>query len=73
MGSLVRVTIASESAYETNCSLLASAIYIRVSATSGFTSAETPAMARPRHQLSLDFSRSQHTVTRTPTATPASR
>ena len=32
MGSLVRVTIASESAYETNCSLLASAIYIRVSA-----------------------------------------
>ena len=70
MGSLVRVTIASESAYETNCSLQASAIYIRVSATSGFTSAETPTMARPWHQLSLGFSRSQHTVIGTSTATP---
>ena len=70
MGSLVRVTIASESAYETNCSLLASAIYIRVSATSRFTSAETPTTARPRHQLSLGFPRSQPTITGTSTATP---
>ena len=70
MGSLAWVTIASESAYETP---RASAIYIRVSATSGFTSAETPMMARPQHQLSLGFSRSQHIVTSTPTATPASR
>ena len=73
MGSLARVTIASESAYEINCSLRASAIYIRVSTISGFMSAETPTMAQPRHQLSLGFSRGQHTVTSTPTATPASR
>ena len=70
MGSQVRVTIALESAYETNYSLQASAIYFRVSATPGFTSAEPPTMARPRHQLSLGFSRSQHTVTGTSTATP---
>ena len=70
MGSQVRVTIASESVYRTNCSLQASAIYFRVLATSGFTFAEPPTMARPRHQLSLDFSRSQHTVTGTSTATP---
>ena len=73
MGSLVRVTIASESVYEINCSLQASAIYIRVSAISGFTSAETPTMVRPRPRLSLGFSRSQYTVTRTPTATSALR
>ena len=70
MESLVRVTIASESAYETNCSLQALAIYFRVSATSGFTSAKPPTMARPRHQLSLDFPCSQHTVTGMSTATP---
>ena len=70
MGSLVRVIIVSESAYKINRSLQASVIYIRVSATSGFTSAETPTMARPRHQLSLGFSRSQHTVTDTSTTTP---
>ena len=70
MGGQVRVTIASESAYEANCSLQASAIYFRVSATSRFTSGEPPTMARPRHQLSLGFSRSQHTVTGMSTATP---
>ena len=70
MRSLVRVTIASESAYETNCSLQASVIYFRVSATLGFMSVKPPTMARPRHQLSLDFSRSQYTVTGTSTATP---
>ena len=70
MGSQVRVTIASESAYEANCSLQASAIYFRVSATSGFTSVEPPTMGRPWHQLSLGFPRSQPTVTGTSTATP---
>ena len=70
MGSQVWVTIASESAYETNCSLQASAFYFRVSATLGFTPAEPPTMARPRHQLSLGFPRSQPTVTSTSTATP---
>jgi len=70
VGSQVRVTIASESAHGTNCSPRALAIYFRVSATSGFTSAKPPTMARPRHQLSLGFSRSQHTVTGTSTATP---
>ena len=70
MGSQVRVTIASKSAYKPNRSLRAAAIYFRVSATPGFTSAEPPTMARPRHQLSLGFSRSQHTVTGTPIATP---
>ena len=73
MGSQVRVTIASESAYETNCSLQALAIYFRVSATSGFALAEPPTMARPRHQLSLGLSRRQHTVASTPTAAPALR
>ena len=70
MVSEVRVTIASESAYGANCSLQASAIYFRVSATSGFMPAEPPMMARPQHQLSLDFSCRQHTVTGTSTATP---
>ena len=70
MGSQVRVTIASESACKPNRSLRAAAIYFRVSTTSRFTSAEPPTMARPRHQLSLGFSRSQHTVTGTSTATP---
>ena len=73
MGSQVRVTIALESAYRTNCSLQASAIYFRVSATSGFTSAEPPTMARPRHQLSLGFSRSQHTVTGMSSAMPCAK
>ena len=70
MRTQVRVTIPSESVYRTNCSLHASAIYFRVSATSGFAPAEPPTMARPRHQLSLGFSRSQHTVTGASTATP---
>ena len=70
MGSQVRVTIASESAYETNCSLQASAIYFRVSATSGFVPTEPPTMAQPRHQLSLDSSRGQHTATSMSPARP---
>ena len=70
MGGQVWVTIASKSVYDTNYSLQASAIHFRVSATLGFTSAEPPTMARPRHQLSLGFSRSQHTVTGMSTATP---
>ena len=70
MGSQVRVTIASESACKPNRSLRAAAIYFRVSPTSRFMSAEPPTMARPRHPLSLGFSRSQHTVTGASTATP---
>ena len=70
MESQVWVIVASESAHRTNCSLQASAIYFRVSATSGFTPAEPPTMARPRHQLSLGFSRGQHTVTSMSAATP---
>ena len=42
MGSLVRVIIASKPVYQINRSLRASALYIRVSAISGFMSAETP-------------------------------
>jgi len=70
MGSQVWVTIASESAYETNCSLQASAIYFRVSATSGFAPAKPPTMARPRHQLSLGSSCGRHTATSTSLARP---
>ena len=70
MGSQVWVTIASESAYETNYSLQASAIYFRVSATSRFTSGEPPTMARPRHQLSLSSLRCQHTAIGTSPAMP---
>ena len=65
MGSLVRVTIASELVYRTNCSLQASAIHFRVSAASGFVPAEPPTMARPRHQLSLGSLCYQHTATGT--------
>jgi hypothetical protein len=70
VGSQVRVTIASESAHGTNCSLQALAIYFRVSATSGFAPAEPPTMARPWQQLSLGFSRGQHTVIGTSTTAP---
>jgi len=68
--SQVRVTIASESMYRTNCSLHASAVYFGVSATSGFAPAEPLTMARPRHQLGLGSSRSQHTATSTSLARP---
>ena len=70
MGSQVRVTIASELAYKPNHSLQASTIYCGVSATAGFTSAEPPTMARPRHPLSPGFSHSQRTMAGTSTATP---
>ena len=70
MGSQVRVTIASKSAYKPNRSLRVAAIYFRVSTTSRFASTEPPTMAQPRHQLSLGFSRSQHAVTDASTATP---
>ena len=42
MGSLAQVIIASEPVYQIDRSLQASALYARVSAISGFTSAETP-------------------------------
>ena len=70
MGSLVWVIIALKSAYKINCSFRASAIYVRVSAILGFTSAETPTMAQPRHQLSLGSSRGQHIATDTSLARP---
>ena len=73
MGGLARVIIASEPAYQTDRSLRASAPYIRASAISRFTSAETPTMVRPRHQPSLGLARSQPTATRTLTAALASR
>ena len=73
MGSQVRVTIASESACKPNLSLRAAVIYFRVSATLGFAPAEPPTMARPQHQLSLGFSRSQHMVTGASTAMPRFR
>ena len=60
MGSQVRVTVASESVYRTNCSLRASAIHFRVSTASGFAPAEPPTMARPWHQLSLSSLHYQH-------------
>ena len=73
MGSQVRVTIASESVYRTNCSLQASAIHFRASAASGFTPVEPPTMARPRHQLSLGSLHSQCTVTGTLLAMPCAK
>ena len=42
MGSLAQVIIASEPAHQINRSLWASALCTRVSAISGFVSAETP-------------------------------
>ena len=73
MWSQVRVTIASESVYRTNCSLQASAIHFRVSAASGFAPAEPPTMARPRHQLSLDFLHCQRIATDTSPAMPCAK
>ena len=70
MGSQVQVTIASELVYRTNCSHQASAIHFRASAASGFASAEPPAMARPRHQLSLGSFHYQRTATGMTTAIP---
>ena len=63
VGSQVRVTIASESVYRTNCSLQASAIHFRVLAALGFAPAEPPTMARPQHQLSLSSLHYQRTAT----------
>jgi len=68
--SQVRVTIASESVYRTNCSRHASAVYSKVSATLGFVPTEPPTTARPRHQLGLGSSRSQRTATSTSLARP---
>ena len=73
MGSQVRVTIASESMYRTNCSHQASAIHFRVSVASGFTPAEPPTIARPRHQLSLGSFHCQRTATGTSTAIPCAK
>ena len=73
MGSQVRVTIASESVYRTNCSLQASAIHFRGSAASGFVPAEPPMMARPRHQLSLGFLHCQRIATGTSLAMPCAK
>ena len=73
MGSQVRVTIASESVYRTNCSLQASAIHFRVSTTSGFAPAEPPTMARPRHQLILGSLPYQRTATGTSSAMPCAK
>ena len=70
MGSQIRVTIASESVYRTNCPLQASAIHFRASAASGFAPAEPPTMAWPRHRLSLGSLRGQHTATGTSPAMP---
>ena len=68
MGSQVQVPIASESVYRTNCSLRASTIRFRVSVASGFTPAELPTMAQPRHQLSLGSLHCQHTAIGTSSA-----
>ena len=73
MGSQVWVTIASEIVYRTNCSLQASAIHFRVSAASGFTPAEPPTIARPRHQLSLGSFHCQRTTTGTTSAMPCAK
>ena len=73
MGSQVWVTVASESVYRTNCSLRASTIHFRVSATSGFAPAEPPTMARPQHQLSLGFLHYQRAATGTSSAMPCAK
>ena len=70
MGSQVQVPVALESVYRTNCSLRASAIHFRVLAASGFTPAEPPMMAQPRHQLSLGSFHRQPVATSTPSAIP---
>ena len=73
MGSQVRVTIASESVYRTNCSHQASAIHFRVSAALGFTPAKPPTIARPRHQPSLGFFHYQRTTAGTTSAIPCTK
>ena len=73
MRSQVRVTIALESVYRTNCSLPASTIHFRVSATSGFAPTEPPTMAQPRHQLSLGSLHYQRTATGTSSAMPCAK
>ena len=73
MWSQVQVTIASESVYKTNCSLHASAVNFRVSATSGFMPAEPPTIARPRHQLSLGSFHYQRTAIGTTSAMPCAK
>ena len=73
MGSQVWVTIASELVCRTNCSLQASAIHFKVLVASGFTPAEPPMMAQPRHQLSLGFLHCQRTATGTSSAMPCAK
>jgi len=70
VGGQVKVPVASESVYRTNCSLRASAIRFRASVASGFTPAKPPTMARPQHQLSLDPFRCRDTANDTSSAMP---
>ena len=62
MESQVRVLVASESAYKTNCSLRASATRFRTPVASGLGPAEPPTMVQPLHQLGLGSLRCQHTA-----------
>ena len=73
MGSQVRVTVALESVYRTNCTLQALAIHFRVSVASGFTPAEPPTIARPQDQLSLGSFHCQRAATGTTTAMPCAK
>ena len=49
--SQVRVSVVSESAYKTNCSLRASAIRFWAPIASGLAPAEPPTMVQPLHRL----------------------
>jgi hypothetical protein len=62
MDSQVRVPVASESAYKTNCSLRASVTRFRTPVASGLAPAEPPTMVRPLHRLGLGSLRCRHTA-----------
>ena len=63
MESQVRVPVASESTYKTNCSLRALAIRFWAPVASGLAPAEPPTMVQPLHRLGLGSLRCQHSRT----------
>ena len=70
MGKQARVTVASKSVHETNCSLQGLGNPLPGLGSLGIRAHRAPTMARPRHQLSLGTFHHQPIATSTPLAIP---
>ena len=70
MGKQARVTVASESVHETNCSLQGLGNPLPGLGSLGIRAHRAPTMARPRHQLSLGSFHHRPIATSTSSAIP---